>query len=134
MKTKFINCPPGTEGKNQRAILRQYGRGYLLAWSDRLVQSNFSSLAIPLMYILPTDYNPGYVSCQLNENEGIRFYVVKPSLIGYWCEKIEYRFTKDGQTVSFDVTKDEGFQNLFTWLEISGRVKKEIEVAYNQAN
>lgn len=134
MKTKFINCPSGQEGKQQRANLRQYGRGYLLAWSDRLAQSNFSALTFDLIYILARDGLQGYLSCLFSDTEGIRFYVSNPSPIGYWCDKIEYHYTKDGQTVSFDVTRDEGFQNLFTWLEISGRVKKAIDVANNQAN
>lgn len=135
MKTKFHNCPPGTDGKLARSNLRAYGRGYLLAWSDRLAQTKFDSLTFFLIYVLPDEDNRGFLSMSFNDNEGIRFYVSPGELSGsYIADKIEYRYTKDGQTVSFEVTRDEGFQNLFTWLEWKGTVGDELRNAQLNAN
>lgn len=140
MKTKFYNCPPGIEGKNQRAVLRQYGRGYLLAWCERLKQSNFSALPIDLKYIPEREGDPGYLSCILNDNELVRFYFypndlpVKSAKMvrSRLANRIEYRYTADDQTVSFEVTKDGGFQNLFSWLEWSGKVWAAIDSAKSE--
>lgn len=133
MKTKFYNCPPGIEGKQSRAILRQYGRGYLLAWCERLKQGNFSALPIDLKYIPEREDDPGYLSCILNDNELVRFYFSSGKLPrSYIAHRIEYRYTADDQTVSFEVTKDGGFQNLFSWLEWSGKVWAAIDSAKSE--